>query len=142
MISLNLQLFDPKARTGKQPHTFVLEQNDATPSTEQLTFKRTALLRDRHSRVYRGILSGYSPEDIRVVCKLVVGKKTADMKHEAELYQTNLRDMQGHCIPRFYGLYRGSMPSRDTISDDATCLILEDCGECIGTFGGLTDELW
>lgn len=146
MTSLHLYISDSKSRNAKLPRTFVLEHDGATPSSvssTDLTFKRTALLRNGHSRVYRGILSGYGSEDIRAVCKLVVGTtKTVDMKHEAEIYETKLRDLQGHCIPRFYGLYRGSMPSDDAVLDDATCLILEDCGERLGTYFGLSDEVW
>ena len=56
--------------------------------------------------------------------------------HEAETYRTTLSDMQGHYIPSFYGLYVGTV-----FRDPAVCIILEDCGDPVGSFGNLSDDL-
>lgn len=46
------------------------------------------------------------------------------LRNEAHLYETNLKNLQGICIPRFYGLYAGTVDDRQ-----AVCLLLEDCME-------------
>lgn len=146
MTTLQLYISDDKHSEAKPPHTFVLEHTASADSASEsasgkdLKFKRTALIHEsKHSTVYRGILSGYGPDDIAVVCKLAGHAKGAlnRFRNEAEFYETNLCDLQGHCIPRFYGLYQGSL-----LFGDAVCMVLEDCGECVGDYRLLSEEWW
>lgn len=85
--------------------------------------------------VCRGLLSVDGEQDLPVVAKFAVKirRTTERFTREARIYQDKLRDLQGHSIPSFYGMYEGS-----TSSDDVLCLLLEDCGECIDDFGILS----
>lgn len=58
-------------------------------------------------------------------------------ENEANVYQTTLRDMQGHCIPTFYGLYKATQAFD---RDDAICIITEDCGTSIGLYANIAKE--
>lgn len=144
MATLQLYISDDRHPDTNPPHTFVLEHTASTGSTSEpaagndLKFKRTALICEkRHTTVYRGILSGYASDDIPVVCKLAkhADKAMKRLRREAEFYETNLRDLQGYCIPRFYGLYQGLLSVGDTV-----CMILEDCGECDVNFKVLSEK--
>lgn len=69
-----------------------------------------------------------------VVCKLVFGDTAVRrIEHEAKIYTTNLKTLQGTRIPRFYGLFKVHQDYWST--EDSTtsilplaCLLLEYCG--------------
>ena len=75
--------------------------------------------------VVSGTLSGKQvPPDTKAVCKLALFPESIDaFRHEATLYHTKLQELQGSCIPRYYGFYTGVIHGRP-----AACLLLEHCG--------------
>jgi len=51
-----------------------------------------------------------------------------DLQKEADVYQNELYDLQGICVPRFHGFFRGGSPDADSA---AGCIILDYCGEAL-----------
>ncbi|TFY63642.1 hypothetical protein EVG20_g6228 [Dentipellis fragilis] len=83
-----------------------------------------------NSVVYQGTLriSGV-PMDVNAVCKLVENDNdlAAQMENESDIYNTQLRDLQGDVVPTFYGFYKGSYEcSGRTIN--FSCIVLDYCG--------------
>lgn len=114
------------------PRTFSLESPETIEGVviADLTFNSEKRIHDGNSMVYRGILSGWGPGDLRVVCKLLTNERGIKRaRREATMYQTKLLDLQGHCVPRFHGLWTGIVRSHP-----AACLVLEDRGETVGDF--------
>lgn len=112
--------------------TFTLEPTETTRNlgARELVFRSAEKIYENDASVFRGTLSRYSGEDVTVVCKLEASEVAVRcLRHEATMYETKLRDMQGRYIPRFYGLYLGTIAS-----EPAACLILEDCGITVGDF--------
>ena len=64
-----------------------------------------------------------------VVAKIYSDRTESPLREEYAVYQT-LRDLQGSAIPRCYGLFR--------LGDFADMLLLEDCGESLDSYDGLT----
>lgn len=139
-----LQFFPIKVRPSTyQPSTFsaraeVNEQSDAASDRDKkLIFRCTELLTSGEKSVYRGVLEGYYSEEIDAICKLAVNPRRDlqdGFENEARAYQT-LRDLQGRHIPKFYGLYEGTVKR-----DRAVCIIMEDCGDSLDEFSELSDE--
>lgn len=101
--------------------------SDAAKDGPHLEFRSNELIHDGNSRVFRGkfkeMVAGRMAR--RVVCKIVVDSHQAinRLKSEAELYENNLKTMQGDYIARFYGFFTGTVAG-----DPAACILLEDCG--------------
>ena len=138
-VILSLHLDNTEDATfARGPHTFTLEAGDPRASPgESLTFRATKSIHRGHSRVFRGLLSGGEYHNVKVVCKLatMTEKTRRRFQREAEVYQTKLRDMQAYYIPRFYGLYTGSILHEPTV-----CLVLEDCGTSLANIADLSME--
>jgi serine/threonine protein kinase len=79
------------------------------------------------SYVFRGYFGG------RPIVAKISSDRTdpakSPLQEEYAVYQT-LRDLQGSAIPRCYGLFR--------VGDFADMLLLQDCGESIQSYDGLT----
>ena len=78
-------------------------------------------------QVFRGRLGGRA-----VVAKIssdCADRTESPLKEEYAVYQI-LRDLQGSAVPRCYGLFR--------VGDSADMLLLEDCGESLDSYDGLT----
>ena len=76
--------------------------------------------------VFRGRFGG-----MPVVAKICSDGAQSLLRGECAVYQT-LSDLQGSAIPRCYGLFR--------VGDMADMLLLEDCGESLHSFDGLTPK--
>ncbi|KAF7795232.1 hypothetical protein EIP86_006382 [Pleurotus ostreatoroseus] len=115
------------------------QQPDADASPDQtLEFRSTEIIQSGDTTVYRGVLVGLRTQELKAICKLAVDPRRSlfdCFETESRTYQTTLRDMQGHCIPEFYGLYDGTVKGYS-----AVCIILEDCGKSIYRFSHLQDE--
>ena len=131
---------------GAMACDFALERSPSrTELGDDLSFKSTDIIKDDPSApTYRGILSASGQKPRRVVCKLrmstdppVFTKYNRRLRHEADIYETKLQDMQGSFIPKFYGLFTGSVASKTAI-----CILLEDCGVCVGMSFGAIPFLW
>ena len=130
----------------KEPH-FTLQHiisPDSPPNvgttTGELRFIASKLIYDgTKTLVYRGSLVGNDSrdDDIKVVAKLSTTFSTMEERQEyrdeAAIYENQLSDLQGHIIPRFYGLFSGSIAGTERL-----CLVLEDCGVSVPSFGSLS----
>ena len=123
-------------------HTFTVERRPTTVELgDDLIFTATSVVKnDSNSRAYKGILSATGQQPRNVVCKLRISTDTAvfarydrRLRHEAHIYGDNLQDMQGHYVPRFYGLCTGSVASKPAI-----CLLVEDCGVSVPYYSDLS----
>ncbi|KAJ3556367.1 hypothetical protein NM688_g2067 [Phlebia brevispora] len=129
----------------KEPFSFSelpVEGHDPTEtssaSDRTLSFRSTEVIYDYDTRVYRGIFTDQDGQETKAVCKFVLDAGTQvkrRFQREAKMYQTKLRDLQGYCIPRFYGLYSGQV-----VGNNSMCMILEDCGESVGTYDTISME--
>lgn len=57
-------------------------------------------------------VTDHGVEEVRVVCKLSVAPSLQVERmyhHEASVYENNLYELQGRYIPKFYGLYTGTL---------------------------------
>ncbi|GJE87009.1 hypothetical protein PsYK624_030920 [Phanerochaete sordida] len=89
------------------------------------------------AEVWFGHLTRPGCDDINVVCKLAEGKSGLSMLNmEAQLYATNLKNLQGTVVPRFYGFYVGTWKDLGGEDNLLGCILLEDCGESIQHHGG------
>ncbi|KAJ3559748.1 hypothetical protein NM688_g151 [Phlebia brevispora] len=135
MSELELEL--TVAPSDKRPdtlHTYLFTRVQEYPSKEpasngSIRFTQTKVLHSGNAKVYKGTLSGSERGGTRessVICKLILDSTDAREKlleREATVYSKYLEELQGVCVPRFYGLYVGE------ISDEpASCILLEDCG--------------
>ena len=77
--------------------------------------------------VFRGRFGGRPV--VAKICSDGANGAQSPLREEYATYQT-LRDLQGSAIPRCYGLFR--------VGDFADMLLLEDCGESLQSFDGLT----
>ncbi|KAJ3559585.1 hypothetical protein NM688_g249 [Phlebia brevispora] len=144
MASLELYMPNTTGIIRREPFALMLDADEAItvkPSLQKLEFRATETVHERDSYIYRGILKGFGPQDIKTVCKLgLEAYSESDViesyRNEADAYQTELRDMQGRCVATFYGLYTGIVYGKP-----AVCIILEDCGVSIGGFGKVSYEL-
>ncbi|PSR82306.1 hypothetical protein PHLCEN_2v6097 [Hermanssonia centrifuga] len=102
-------------------------------SSSQLEFSSCAELGSANSEVYRGILSKTDGSEQEVVCKIMKGD-TMPLEAEADLYSTELKDLQGTDVPRFFGLFTGVIKAYRT---RIACILLEYCGP---TMGGYFDD--
>ena len=126
---------------GPLEAVFHLDNTSIPPSdtriySERMKFHATQLIAEGSSRVFRGILSGDGVEEpVKVVCKLSVAPSSQVermYRHEASVYEKYLYELQGRYIPKFYGLYTGTLRA-----NPAVCLLLEDCGESISSIDDL-----
>ena len=136
--------FYPLKKHSSVPFTFTARvepsklSGAASTSHRKLEFRSTEIIQSGETTVYRGVLIGLGAQEIQAICKLAVNpdRDLRDgFQNEACAYQDTLRDMQGHYIPEFYGLYDGIVRR-----DDAVCLIVEDRGRSIGMFSRMSDE--
>jgi hypothetical protein len=77
--------------------------------------------------VFRGQFGGRPI--VAKICSDRTDRAESPLREEYAVYQT-LRDLQGSAIPRCYGLFR--------VGDFADMLLLEDCGESLHSYDGLT----
>ncbi|KAJ3543671.1 hypothetical protein NM688_g5833 [Phlebia brevispora] len=98
-------------------------------SNGPIQFTQTKVLHSGNAKVYKGTLSGSAHGGTRessVICKLILDSTDAREKlleREATVYSKHLEELQGVCVPRFYGLYVGEI-----FDEPASCVLLEDCG--------------
>ena len=133
MTELHLHFTADPPVKGLSDAIFKLDNHDSPTTstthtfTNDLTFTSSARIHSGNSLVYRGVLSGHGDNDIKVVCKLLASDSDSEdverYKHETDVYENVLHELQGRYIPRFYGYFHGSIAN-----DTAICLILEDCG--------------
>lgn len=89
----------------------------------------------RRNEVYKARLytqdTRDSSEHVEVVCKVARKEKYVLRLHvEAELYTTSLLNLQGRVVPRFYGLFEGTMGD----DEGSVCvMILQYCGPSLST---------
>ncbi|KAI0688135.1 hypothetical protein BC835DRAFT_1285323 [Cytidiella melzeri] len=110
------------ARVSSQPHFFEDSRNHPIHG------------RNTSRRVFHAVLEGYnSPlrgapfSPVQVAVKWVRGRQAVDrLRHEAKLYQNELRPLQGKVVPILYGCYAGNVEGVDV-----GCLVLEWCGGAI-----------
>lgn len=101
---------------------------DCSPSSSPVSPKlqvtnTTVIHQGNYATVYRGTRSAEG-KDEDVVLKFVFGKCAEDLarlRAEHRVYQ-KMADLQGHCIPKCYGLFQAAF-------DSVACLVLEFCGE-------------
>ena len=72
-------------------------------------------------------------QGIDVVCKFVEAfgytispRDARSLEREIELYANHLQDLQGDCVPYFYGGFEANMPEAN---GTIICMLLEDAGE-------------
>ena len=72
-------------------------------------------------------------QGIDVVCKFVEAfgytispRDARSLEREIELYSKHLRDLQGDCVPYFYGGFEANMPEAN---GTIICMLLEEAGE-------------
>ena len=115
-MSLDLTLhLNTKPRTLHLEATILGVPFTTAGSGQRLSFHCFALLHEGNSTVYKGVIEG-----VEVVCKLVREDYMPRIEHEANVYATKLKDLQGDVVPRFFGLFKGS----DALGSLA-CLLLE-----------------
>ncbi|KAJ3559733.1 hypothetical protein NM688_g149 [Phlebia brevispora] len=131
MSSVQLTIVASGKPTGNlQTYTFTRVQeygSKEVESDETLQFTQTELLHNGRSLVFKGTLSSGRKKQLNVVCKMIRDTETDNrakyLVREATAYSKNLEELQGICVPKFYGLYVG-----DIYEEPASCIILEDCG--------------
>jgi hypothetical protein len=79
-----------------------------------------------HLSIFRGLLSGR-----KVIAKVAEKDEEEALTGETRIYH-QLGKLQGFYIPVCYGLYR--------TSQEASILVLQDCGNQVESFGGLEDS--
>lgn len=142
-MELHISTSLPSSDVG--PLEAVFHLNTSTPPSDtriypdsKMNFYATQLIAEGNSRVFRGTLSGDDVEVVKVVCKLAVApsqRLESRYHREASVYENHLHELQGRYIPKFYGLYTGTLRS-----NPALCLLLEDCGESVNSFDTLGME--
>ncbi|KAJ3537305.1 hypothetical protein NM688_g6712 [Phlebia brevispora] len=109
-------------------------------SQPPLRFTQSDLVHEGTSKVYKGTLVNGGDTPLRVVCKLIQESPKSNpawLDHEAAVYENKLADLQGICVPRFYGLFTGTIADKP-----ASCIILEDCGVALqGYFSAYPQEV-
>ncbi|KAJ3559575.1 hypothetical protein NM688_g254 [Phlebia brevispora] len=143
MASLQLYIMTATKKLREEPFMFSRQEHDGAiveSPPEELEFRSTQLLYEDDTCVYRGVLIGCGSQEIKAICKLGLkaypGSDVLEgYQRETEIYQTTLRDMQGHFIPKFYGMYVGTV-----FRWPAACIIVEDCGRSLSSFGSLSYE--
>ena len=60
------------------------------------------------------------------------------LEKEADVYQTQLKHLQGTVVPRFYGLFK---PTDSSESEPCTLLVLERCGNWIHGGHGVAPQI-
>ncbi|KAG5653452.1 hypothetical protein H0H81_000341 [Sphagnurus paluster] len=106
-----------------------------SPTTERTIAQVTALVHDSsHSIVYRANLSNSDTScTVPVVLKFNLDadlNTIEDLKKEAAAYSGLLpKSMQGHIIPKYYGLFHGN----SSHGIEIFCIVLEDCGDSVKT---------
>lgn len=139
-ISTSLSSWDvgPLEAVFHLNNTFTPPSDTRISTHSKMNFHATELIAEGNSRVFRGTLSGDGVEEIKVVCKLSVAPSLQverRYQHEASVYENELHELQGRYIPKFYGLYTGTLRS-----SPAMCLLLEDCGESVNSIDALGME--
>jgi hypothetical protein len=79
--------------------------------------------------VFRGQFGGRPI--VAKICSDRADRAEWPLREEYAVYKT-LRDLQGSAIPRCYGLFK--------VGDFADMLLLEDCGESLQSYDGLTPQ--
>jgi len=75
-----------------------------------------------HSTVYRARLG-----ILDIVVKFARrSRPVEDLEKETDVYQNELHDLQGDCVPRFRGFFKSEDRKADSI---AGCIVLDYCGE-------------
>ncbi len=75
-----------------------------------------------HSTVYRAKLG-----ILDIVVKFARrSRPVEDLEKETDVYQNELHDLQGDCVPRFRGFFKSEDRKADSI---AGCIVLDYCGE-------------
>lgn len=100
-----------------------------SPSESRLAIREASVIHNGDlAVVYRGKLTtNTDKKDVDVVVKLVVGESSRDLEDledEYNHYTRELKELQGHIVPKCYGLFH--VPK-----DHVACLVLEYCGESI-----------
>lgn len=85
------------------------------------------------SRVYRGQLEWEAGGSRDVVCKMILGYQCERLEDEAKFYCTQLKDLQGSTVPRFYGLFTGSYKNMAGKARPLACVMLEPFGSPAST---------
>ena len=103
MSTLDLSLLQPSRHILVE----VALPGGGHPSPQAFRFRAHERIGNGNSEVYRGSLHREgSVESLDVLCKVARGD-VSPLEHEATLYATNLKTLQGESVPKFHGLFRG-----------------------------------
>ncbi|GJE91883.1 hypothetical protein PsYK624_080340 [Phanerochaete sordida] len=121
-LTFDLVDIDMALPFGLQPLTSV----GATPFQGPQQFIGTEIMTSNRATVIRGMMRSFQDPSVEreVVCKYRDGD-ISTIEHEASLYDDQLRDLQGVCVPHFYGLFKGTRYDREGKKLDVACIILE-----------------
>lgn len=132
----------PQKHVDSREPGSVPQSDTSTNKNDPLLFQAVTILRHKFDRelncsltTMRGEIE-FDGQPALVVCKLIVSKEEgihhANLRHEVDLYQNQLKPLQGTVVPEFYGIFTGALlRSSKTSQERATCILLENCGEAI-----------
>ena len=110
------------------------EATDSPATTRVASFRAFESVHRGHSQVQRGHIRPAGSSDdaapISGICKLTM-THLSELRDEAELYATKLRDLQGKDVPICYGYFECQALDSDDRKRTMGCLILEDCGAAL-----------